>query len=939
MENHSNNSSDIIKEAVNHMLEQDPEYNKLREQYIFNNDQTGGSAEYNAYTEANVSNDVVNQLKETSTKSQEKSFNKVNKFARAMHKKYGSRDMDFGTVMEHSRRHSSKIGMSDTEFRMYEVLYQQLSDKDSGNFPANERNSQLGKTLGSVQAPFVSKEKSLKVASGDKQYVDEIIRIASLNRQQHAQCMLQADAYTPHGMHDVLIQARFIPGLQNRSCAVHPLLVALFGPKIVSLDDRMIKTNLAGIIRDRLLGEPIRTKNDFELFIDLTTDQQESVCDSGSVFADILKRVKIQETLRRSIWQMRGGQFFECNTQGLISSLEDCQLSQTDSPHLMYIRDEGTMLRRLLSAFSFKPTHVTTRPVYSMTGLVPPIQKLDQLSMINVVLPHANLTNTQNDESPATDIMSGLNVPHWYLENGVVIPKQQQIVYSREVIFFYVNRRYQSIHSMYNSTYQFQRLPVATGGFDKLNTHPVNWNPIYPIHQSNYYLRSVLCMRPLNWTQQYEGQSGGAAHTPRANTDVNNYHNVYNGCYTILVEPGNHYKTNSHHPGSHGTGALGSIEATENRSDINIWIYDPNLLVLNGPGGRRVQAGGHDGLDTSTAFMQQVESFAAEQLRGSLNAIKDNTTFKLIVKMKNAFSEITDRHGEATVEVGGGAAGTIDEIVAIAAGHPASDAIKVALVEIAAVRTTLSQMTAAVSETDAKNLIINIQAAINMIVTTPAQITGLSSGERTAISRLISTEINLNDKKMFADDVPTIHTDYLVPVACDGFDTKFPDILATPGIRALGGFSSTIHDSGTSLAVLNSQFDAGGNAAYNFAVISKQIFKLWNTTIGAYNTANYGHQLGGSNETSSNIDGLLRTRFGSSSNVNGQLTGVRPPNPPGTGDKDHNGMTWEDVVSSYGTIFIYSQVMTNVHNLGLDSHTKSLIGQTYIPNDKGGERK
>jgi hypothetical protein len=45
----------------------------------------------------------------------------------------------------------------------------------------------------------------------------------------------------------------------------------------------------------------------------------------------------------------------------------------------------------------------------------------------------------------------------WYLENGIVIPKQNQIVYSREVIFFYVNRRFQSIHSMFNSTYQFQR--------------------------------------------------------------------------------------------------------------------------------------------------------------------------------------------------------------------------------------------------------------------------------------------------------------------------------------------------------------------------------------------------------------------------------------------------------------------------------------------------
>merc|ERR1711988_943399 len=101
--------------------------------------------------------------------------------------------------------------------------------------------------------------------------------------------------------------------------------------------------------------------------------QQESVCDSKSIFNDLLKRIKVQEMLRRTVWQMRGSQFYECNTSGLISALDNCALSPSDSPHLLYVRDEGTMLRRLLHCFSFRPTHVTTRPIFAMTGMVPPV--------------------------------------------------------------------------------------------------------------------------------------------------------------------------------------------------------------------------------------------------------------------------------------------------------------------------------------------------------------------------------------------------------------------------------------------------------------------------------------------------------------------------------------------------------------------------------------
>ena len=96
------------------------------------------------------------------------------------------------------------------------------------------------------------------------------------------------------------------------------------------------------------------------------------------------------------------------------------------------------MLRRLLSAFSFKPTHVTTRPIFAFNMAQPSIGRLDQLSMVNINIPHHMF---KGDVTEAITLEDGLKTPHWYIQEKLVVPKQQNLVYSREVIFFYINRR------------------------------------------------------------------------------------------------------------------------------------------------------------------------------------------------------------------------------------------------------------------------------------------------------------------------------------------------------------------------------------------------------------------------------------------------------------------------------------------------------------------
>ena len=57
--------------------------------------------------------------------------------------------------------------------------------------------------------------------------------------------------------------------------------------------------------------------------------------------------------------------------------------------------------------------------------------------MININIPHHLFTKEDVGEEEI-NLEDGLKTPHWYIQEKLVVPKQQNLVYSREVIFFYI---------------------------------------------------------------------------------------------------------------------------------------------------------------------------------------------------------------------------------------------------------------------------------------------------------------------------------------------------------------------------------------------------------------------------------------------------------------------------------------------------------------------
>jgi hypothetical protein len=227
------------------------------------------------------------------------------------------------------------------------------------------------------------------------------------------------------------------------------------------------------------------------LYDALTKDPNDIVCDSRSTLVDLYNRDQLQNQLWNNVLALRNGQYYNASFREFINAVDICRMNKYDSPDLVYGRHDGTILKRLLSAFSFRPTVVTTTPFYEVFNTNPYQQNIKPVvtyvPMINLKLPY-----TPNDNSPI-ELQDALEQTQLLLENGVVVPKHTSLIYSRGVLFFYIDRR---ANVIYNTqavpSFTFNKLPTAVSGFERLNDRPVNFETIIIIRNDEYRLRSVI---------------------------------------------------------------------------------------------------------------------------------------------------------------------------------------------------------------------------------------------------------------------------------------------------------------------------------------------------------------------------------------------------------------------------------------------------------------
>jgi hypothetical protein len=158
-------------------------------------------------------------------------------------------------------------------------------------------------------------------------------------------------------------------------------------------------------------------------------------------------------------------------------------------------------MRRIMNAFSLRPTIVSTFPLsgyqtHNQINFPVMINSVTAVPMLHVRLPVMASTNM----GPAVVKFSdSLSQPSFMVENGVFTARNQQVIYSEDVLIFNVPRRtyhpLMNVQNMFKPT-NYSNLPQNLVGLEKMNAFPVQ--PLTPTdmlgNKQTVELVSVVCL-------------------------------------------------------------------------------------------------------------------------------------------------------------------------------------------------------------------------------------------------------------------------------------------------------------------------------------------------------------------------------------------------------------------------------------------------------------
>jgi hypothetical protein len=444
--------------------------------------------------------DMANAIFDAYKERLEQITRKARKFKRAIVDRYSALNLPFNELMRKAKKYAAKYNLSDNEFRMFFDL--SITDKDltmkQFSLPSTKMTKALGHGLLMSQDKLHIKENELGI-------LQDILKLYGETKILHSQVVLQSLTYEECAHEAINNKSN---DKINRYSFVHPIIVMLFLPKIDILEKMILLANLGYIVKCKHEGQPILTEPDMKLYHALVSDPNDGVCAFDSAIKDLKNRFILQTRIWDSVLNMRQGKYLNDNLAQFLAAVENCRNNIYDAPDFTYVKDEGTILRRLLSAFSIRPTIVSTSRLYAAyneqmgqnpygitssgyPGGYPGVTEMSTLSVINVRIPLQS-----NNQTTSLELQSTLTAPQWFIENKMLVPKTQTIMFSQDVLFFYIGRRYKALaldKTGYN--FNFNILPMAVSGLEKINKNPIDISEdAFVVGEDSYSLKSTLLL-------------------------------------------------------------------------------------------------------------------------------------------------------------------------------------------------------------------------------------------------------------------------------------------------------------------------------------------------------------------------------------------------------------------------------------------------------------
>lgn len=414
------------------------------------------------------------------------------------------------SILSLAKKYASENGLSAAEFEEFRRLVDmklasgtdEQQKEDRGMFPSTNVTS-FSKLLGTIA---VESNNGLQIKEAEYGVLQEIVQIYSKTRTLHASVIIQSMLHTDCS--NVALSGRYDANKHNPAIYVNSLLFALFVPKFDSIDERMLLSNVAGVVKAKYQKESISTLPDYRLFYALVTDKNDVVCDSESPIKDLRNRVLLQQHLWDSVIALRAGKYFDVTAASFINSVDNCKFS-IYSPEVANMGDESLILKRLFATFSFNPITVVSAPLYNTMNYSQYNSAGYTQEVYNVPYLQINVPPSQAMSAPIS-INDALVQNIYEFQNNTFVQRQRRVHSADEVIAIALSRKFRQPEIRSSASPFYVSLPLTINGYETLNQSSVDCPESIVVGDNNevFTLKSAVfaeMMTPVINAQQ-QGQ-------------------------------------------------------------------------------------------------------------------------------------------------------------------------------------------------------------------------------------------------------------------------------------------------------------------------------------------------------------------------------------------------------------------------------------------------
>jgi hypothetical protein len=501
---------------------------------------------YNMLKLKNMSEKEIDVLVDKVKETREHIRKVVKKFLGKINSTYGH--LDLPELMKKGLKHAEKYGLTEAEKKVF-INHVMKGDIHNLYSYQNElRYSPMAKFLGFD----TTSTQMIRLAPKDHSKLNELHMLYDEAKLIHADVKNQVFNYRDCAPE--AITGQYDRNKHNVSVNIHPVLAALFFPKVEYLERRMLYTNIARMVLSR--GQaylksynfqmqsnvaPGELDAEFELAHDIAVDPNAlEYFKNDSPMDNIIKRFRCQIELYKSVLNLRQGKYYSTGyaendgISGFLRVINSYDWTFFDSPELFHVQDEGTVLRKLLAVFSCRPTFTQLSSFSSRYGLgYTTISNLSKTVFVNIPIVNVRLPiDLIGNQSHAISLAKAMTQTDYFIEHKIVVPKNKSVIFSNQIAFFYANRRYPSVNfTNVSCDIRYLSVPVSFINQTTINKTVVYFDNRFRIGRDWFDLRSVVLLQrpPINGVDIATGCSAAIV------VDRDSPSNIFQGQSTAYI--------------------------------------------------------------------------------------------------------------------------------------------------------------------------------------------------------------------------------------------------------------------------------------------------------------------------------------------------------------------------------------------------------------------